>query len=179
MTQLARPWAAVAPPLRHHQAHWKRSNPLRPANSSPRPRLTPARSTPHDDPAAAPAEASLSSSEPEAAPLQPPQAAEAPGAAPADRSSSNGGGATPAPGQLAAAQPAKLTWQRLLSRTAAVLFANLWPLLLVHLVCDVLVFGLHRLSHRLTNEGVGLHPSIQHSDYLLRHKHVCACNNAS
>lgn len=30
--------------------------------------------------------------------------------------------------------------------------ANLWPLLFVHLLCDVLVFVLHRLSQRATNQ---------------------------
>lgn len=51
------------------------------------------------------------------------------------------------------AAPPKLTWRRLLTQTASKLAVSLWPLLLVHLVCDALVFGLHRVSHRLTNEG--------------------------
>lgn len=53
----------------------------------------------------------------------------------------------------AAAAGAGLTWRRLVSRTVGTLSTNLWPILLIYLVCDSLVFLLHRASHRLTNEG--------------------------
>ena len=36
--------------------------------------------------------------------------------------------------------------------TAEKVFNNIWPLLLVHLVCDAFIFSLHRISHRITNE---------------------------
>lgn len=45
------------------------------------------------------------------------------------------------------------SWMRILKLTMQKLGANLWPLLFVHLLCDVLVFVLHRLSQRATNQG--------------------------
>lgn len=45
-----------------------------------------------------------------------------------------------------------VTWRGLLQITADKVVKNIWPLLLVHAVCDALIFCLHRLSHRLTNE---------------------------
>jgi hypothetical protein len=56
------------------------------------------------------------------------------------------------PQQQQSAVPAPV-WQRLLWGSASKVAANLWPLVLVHALCDAAVFALHRLSHRLTNEG--------------------------
>lgn len=78
-----------------------------------------------------------------------------------------GGDATPAaaPGAAPAAEPP--LWQRLLRGSASKVAAHLWPLVLVHVLCDSAVFALHRVSHRLTNEGErppcpvpGLRPSL-------------------
>ena len=44
-------------------------------------------------------------------------------------------------------------WQRLIRVALRKVQKNLWPLLLVHFTCDTLVYLLHRISHRLTNEG--------------------------
>ena len=44
-------------------------------------------------------------------------------------------------------------WRRLLERCWTLLQCNLWPLLIAHAATDALVFLLHRLSHRATNEG--------------------------
>lgn len=46
-----------------------------------------------------------------------------------------------------------VNWQTLSAAAWHKLRRNLWPLVLVHLLCDAAIFGLHRLSHRLTNEG--------------------------
>ena len=46
----------------------------------------------------------------------------------------------------------QVTWRSLLSNAATQVKQNIWPLLLVHCFCDVLIFFLHRCSHRLTNE---------------------------
>jgi hypothetical protein len=45
-----------------------------------------------------------------------------------------------------------VNWRGLLSLAATQVKQNIWPLLLVHCICDVLIFFLHRCSHRLTNE---------------------------
>ena len=37
--------------------------------------------------------------------------------------------------------------------TARLVWQNLWALATIHLLCDSAVFLLHRMSHRLTNEG--------------------------
>lgn len=62
--------------------------------------------------------------------------------------------AAPHPQHSSGGSGAQVTWRSLLLGAVGKLGTNLWPLLLVHLVCDVLVWVLHRLSHRLTNEGV-------------------------
>lgn len=46
----------------------------------------------------------------------------------------------------------KVTARSLLTLATTKVLTNLWPLLLVHFTCDVFVFLLHRLSHRVTNE---------------------------
>ncbi|GAB4813848.1 hypothetical protein N2152v2_000894 [Parachlorella kessleri] len=68
--------------------------------------------------------------------------------------------------QPASAAAAGVTWRSLLASAVGKLLTNLWPLLLVHLVSDGLTFGLHRVSHRLTNEaavrllaGIGITPA--------------------
>lgn len=45
----------------------------------------------------------------------------------------------------------------MLAQSVTSLRRNLWPLLLAHLLCDTLVFILHRLSHRLTNESTSFY----------------------
>jgi len=47
---------------------------------------------------------------------------------------------------------APVTWRCLFIVAVNKVRTNLWPLLLVHFCCDILVFGLHRASHRVTNE---------------------------
>ena len=60
--------------------------------------------------------------------------------------------AAPAPTEAAAGAP-PARWRLLLAATWRKVLANAWPLVLLHLVCDGAVLLLHRLSHRLTNEG--------------------------
>ena len=81
---------------------------------------------------------------PSAAAGDPPASSEATSAAPAQ---------SEAPEQQQPAGPAPV-WQRLLRGSASKVAANLWPLVLVHALCDASVFALHRISHRLTNEGM-------------------------
>eukprot|EP00887_Chlorella_sp_A99_P004126 scaffold23.g4126.t1 len=57
----------------------------------------------------------------------------------------------PAGGADATRAPAP-AWRRLLRRSWHAVATNLWPLLVVHALCDAAVFCLHRLSHRATNE---------------------------
>ncbi len=118
----------------------------------------PIHSSRDEEPGLAPSQPSL---ERDAASSDASQATQTTASAPASPAS-NGSGAPdaaapeqqqPALGAASSSVGTKLTWRRLLMRTVRTLGANLWPLLLVHLACDVLVFGLHRLSHRLTNEG--------------------------
>lgn len=45
-----------------------------------------------------------------------------------------------------------VNWRGLLTLAVAQVKQNIWPLLLVHCICDFLIFFLHRCSHRLTNE---------------------------
>lgn len=45
-----------------------------------------------------------------------------------------------------------VTWRQFLEEAARLVRTNIWVLLLIHFTCDSLVFVLHRLSHRLTNE---------------------------
>lgn len=57
----------------------------------------------------------------------------------------------------------KVTWQSVMLITTKHVSRNLWSLILVHLLCDAAVFLLHRLSHRLTNEGMLMkHTSYTH-----------------
>lgn len=61
--------------------------------------------------------------------------------------------ATPSPSAVEPPPPpTQVTWRSLLTTAAAQVKQNIWPLLLVHCICDVLIFFLHRCSHRLTNE---------------------------
>lgn len=45
-------------------------------------------------------------------------------------------------------------WPDLNPRCWPALWKNVWPILVVHLFADCCLFLLHRLCHRLTNEGV-------------------------
>lgn len=65
------------------------------------------------------------------------------------------GGSTPT--SAGAPSPPKVgfgpvRWHRLLRLSHKKVLVNVWPLLVVHLLCDTLVFMLHRTSHRVTNE---------------------------
>ena len=46
-----------------------------------------------------------------------------------------------------------LTARELLKDTVEILYRNFWPLILIFALTDVAMFALHRLSHRITNEG--------------------------
>lgn len=45
-----------------------------------------------------------------------------------------------------------VNWRQILEEAARLVRKNVWVLLMIHFTCDALVFVLHRLSHRLTNE---------------------------
>jgi hypothetical protein len=45
-----------------------------------------------------------------------------------------------------------VNWRQFLEEAARLVRKNVWVLLMIHFTCDALVFVLHRLSHRLTNE---------------------------
>jgi hypothetical protein len=66
-------------------------------------------------------------------------------ASPATTTTNDGANESPSPEN-------PVSWRGLLALTAAQVKQNIWPLLLVHCICDVLIFLLHRCSHRLTNE---------------------------
>ena len=57
------------------------------------------------------------------------------------------------PAAPATAAPQQQLWRVLLPRCWALVRRNLWPLLVAHAFTDAIVFLLHRLSHRATNEG--------------------------
>ena len=61
----------------------------------------------------------------------------------------------PADGAPAAEAPrrGKAFWARLLGDCSRLAQTHLWPLLAVHCLADAAVFLLHRISHRLTNQG--------------------------
>ena len=46
-----------------------------------------------------------------------------------------------------------MTAKELLKDTLDILYRNFWPLVTLFALSDALMFGLHRVSHRITNEG--------------------------
>lgn len=46
-----------------------------------------------------------------------------------------------------------LTAVELVKDTLNILYRNLWPLILIFALTDLTMFALHRVSHRITNEG--------------------------
>lgn len=72
-------------------------------------------------------------------------------AAPASPASPDVGAQASPAGQ--AAPGGRQRWRALLLSCWQLLQRNLWPLVVAHGVTDALVFLLHRLSHRATNEG--------------------------
>ena len=46
-----------------------------------------------------------------------------------------------------------LTAKELLKDTLEILYRNFWPLILIFALTDAAMFALHRLGHRITNEG--------------------------
>jgi hypothetical protein len=48
---------------------------------------------------------------------------------------------------------APLTALELLKDTVSYLYKNFWPLIIIFALTDMSMFALHRVSHRITNEG--------------------------
>lgn len=48
---------------------------------------------------------------------------------------------------------APLTAWELMQDTVGYLYKNFWPLMLIFALTDLSMFALHRISHRITNEG--------------------------
>lgn len=51
---------------------------------------------------------------------------------------------------------APLTAWELMQDTVGYLHKNFWPLMLIFALTDLSMFALHRISHRITNEGMNI-----------------------
>lgn len=54
-----------------------------------------------------------------------------------------------------------LTAVELMKDTLNILYRNFWPLILIFALTDLSMFALHRVSHRITNEG-GFYALLYH-----------------
>ena len=56
-----------------------------------------------------------------------------------------------------------LTAKELLRDSVEILYRNFWPLISIFVATDAAMYALHRVSHRITNEGVTSSPASPHT----------------